>query len=104
MHGRYQCIRYIQNVRRRTYREDDGRHSRLHKLLQENALDDFPLGHQVLAVLLLPRVQPVPVHGLPKRHVHARVDPVHQDGHKDGQCFVGDELHGREANGGIMTS
>ena len=40
-------------------------------------------------------MQPVLVHGLAKYHVHARVHPVHQDGHENGQCFVREELHGR---------
>jgi hypothetical protein len=75
-----------------TYREYDGGDGGLHQLLQEHGFDDVALGHQVFAVLD-PGMKPVLVHGPTKSHVHARVHPVHNDGHEDGQHFIRKELH-----------
>lgn len=71
-----------------TYGEYEEGDCDLHGLLEEDALDDGPLGDNVLLVLVGLWVEAVVVEGA-EEVVDAGVDPVDTDGHKSAEQLIG---------------
>ena len=77
-------------LEKRNYREEKKGDSDLKRLLNKDAPDDRPLGHNVPDLLPL-GMEPVVVHPEPVQDdVEPRVEPVHRNRHEGAQQLVGD--------------
>lgn len=70
------------------YREQENCHNGLNNLLEKNAFDHSPFGHQILIVLLILGVQPI-ILKRPQQNINPGIYPVDYDRDKSTQQFIG---------------